>query len=91
MAGILTYNLSHVSGPALVLSVVFLANQCGTRGTSKPQVRVDNEQPPELRELLRQGNAFYRTGEYLRAIQIYDSGYQEAKRRGSDAIRSSDS
>jgi CHAT domain-containing protein/tetratricopeptide (TPR) repeat protein len=83
MAGILTYNLSHVSAPALVLSVVLLANQCGTRGASKPNVRADNEQPAALRELLHQGNTFYRSGEYLRAIQIYDSGYQEAKRLGS--------
>ena len=82
MAGILTYNLSHVAGPALVLSVVLLANQCGTRGTSKPTVRVDNE-PPELLELRRQGNTFFRSGQYLRAIQIYESGYQDARRRGS--------
>ena len=80
MAGILTYNLSH--GPALVLSVVLLANQCGTRGTSKPTVRVDKE-PPELRDLRSQGNKLYLSGQHLRAIQIYESGYQEATRRGS--------
>ena len=83
MAGILTYNLSHVSAPALVLSVVLLASQCGTRGASKTNVRADHEQPPELRELLHQGNAFYHSGEYLRAIEIYDGGYREAKRRGA--------
>ena len=33
--------------------------------------------------MLRQGNGLYRSGEHLRAIQIYESGYQEAKRRGS--------
>ena len=30
-----------------------------------------------------QGNTFFRSGQYLRAIQIYESGYQEARRRGS--------
>jgi CHAT domain-containing protein/tetratricopeptide (TPR) repeat protein len=83
MADILTSNLSHVSVPPLALSLVLLAVQCGTRSASNPKVRADSEQPPELRELLHQGNGFYRSGEYLRAIQIYESGYKEAKRRGS--------
>src|SRR5450755_449475 len=83
MADILTSNLSHVSVPPLALSLVLLAVQCGTRSASNPKVRADSEQPPELRELLHQGNGFYRSGEYLRAIQIYENGYKEAKRRGS--------
>jgi tetratricopeptide (TPR) repeat protein len=83
MADILTSHLSHVSAPALVLSLFLLVVQCGTRGGSSPTVRAENEQPPELRELLHQGNAFYRSGEYLRAIQIYEDGYREAKRRNS--------
>ena len=75
--------------PALVLSTVFLIVQWDACGVSKPKARADNEQPSELRELLHQGNTFFRSGEYLRAIQIYENGYKEAKRRGSvqSAIR----
>jgi CHAT domain-containing protein/tetratricopeptide (TPR) repeat protein len=83
MADILTSNLSHVSAPALVLSLALLVVQHGAGGVASPRVRPDNQQPPELREMLHHGNAFFRSGEYLRAIQIYDSGYKEAKRRGS--------
>jgi CHAT domain-containing protein/tetratricopeptide (TPR) repeat protein len=82
MAGILTYNLSHVSAPALVISVLLLAVQCGPHPRSIPNAHADKEPPPELRNLLRRGNAYYRSGEYLRAIQIYESGYREATRLG---------
>ncbi len=82
MAEILTSNLSHVSAPALILSLLLLI-QCGPHNAPNPKVRAESEQPPELRELLRQGNGFYRSGEYLQAIQIYEKGYNEAKRLGS--------
>ena len=83
MAEILTSNLSHVSAPALMLSLLLLLVQCGPHSTPNTKVRVESEQPAELRELLRQGNGFYRSGEYLQAIQIYEKGYSEAKRLGS--------
>ena len=82
MAEILTSNLSHVSAPALMLSLLLLV-QCGPHNAPNTKVRAESEQPPELRELLRQGNGFYRSGEYLQAIQIYEKGYSEAKRLGS--------
>jgi CHAT domain-containing protein/tetratricopeptide (TPR) repeat protein len=82
MAEILTANLSHVSAPALMLSLLLLI-QCGPRNAPNTKVRTDNEQPVELRELLHEGNGLYRSGEYLRAIQIYESGYDKAKRLGS--------
>ena len=83
MAEILTSNLSHVSSPALMLSLILLLAQCGPHNTPNTKVRAESEQPAELRELLRQGNAFYRSGEYLQAIPIYQKGYTEAKRLGS--------
>ena len=83
MADIRTLNLSHMSAQALVLSLLLLTVQCGGRAASSHKVTADKEQPAELRDLLHQGNAFYRTGEYLRAIRIYETGYEEAKRRGS--------
>src|SRR5215472_16869665 len=83
MADILTLNSSRLFRPALVLSSLLLVVQFGSRGVSSPRVRADNEEPRELLETLHQGNAFFRSGEYLRAIRIYEGGYQEAKRRGS--------
>src|SRR5260370_18556335 len=83
MADIRTLNLSHVSAPALLLSLVLVTVQCGNRAASSHKVTADKEQPAELRDLLHQGNGFFRSGEYIRAIQIYESGYAEARRRGS--------
>ncbi len=75
--------MSHMSAPALLLSLLLLTVQCGNRAVSSHKVTTDKEQPAELRDLLHQGNGFFRSGEYLRAIQIYERGYEEAKRRGS--------
>ena len=83
MADIRTSNLSHLFAPALLLSLVLLTVHCGNRAASSHKVTADKEQSAELRDLLHQGNGFYRSGEYIRAIQIYESGYAEAKRRGS--------
>jgi CHAT domain-containing protein/tetratricopeptide (TPR) repeat protein len=83
MAEILTSNLSHVSSPALMLSLLLLLVQCGPNNSPNTKVRAESEPPAELRELLRQGNGFYRSGEYLQAIPIYQKGYTEAKRLGN--------
>jgi CHAT domain-containing protein len=72
-----------MSASALVLSLLLLTVQCGGRAASSHKVTADKEQPAELRDLLHQGNGFFRTGEYIRAIRIYETGYEEAKRRGS--------
>jgi tetratricopeptide (TPR) repeat protein len=83
MAKILTSNLSHVSALALMLGFLLLIVQCGPSKAPTTKVQTETAQPPELRELLHQGNGFYRSGEYLRAIRIYEKGYAEAKRLGS--------
>ena len=83
MADILTVNSSRLFRPALLLSSLLLVVQCGGRGVASTRLRAENEEPRDLLELRHQGNAFFRSGEYLRAIRIYESGYQEAKRRGS--------
>jgi CHAT domain-containing protein/tetratricopeptide (TPR) repeat protein len=74
---------SHAIAPALILTVVVMIVQSGTRGVSNPKLRVDHEESPKLRELRRQGNVLFRAGEYLRAIRTYENGYEEAKRSGS--------
>jgi tetratricopeptide (TPR) repeat protein len=83
MADIRTSNSSHVSAPALLLSLVLLTVQCGNHAVPSHKVTADKEQPAELRDLLHEGNGFFRSGEYIRAIQVYENGYAEAKRRGS--------
>jgi CHAT domain-containing protein/tetratricopeptide (TPR) repeat protein len=83
MADILASDLSHVSAPALSLSLVLLVIQAGGCAVSNSKPRAESEPPPQLRELLRQGNAFYRSGEYVRAVQTYQAGYQEARRLGN--------
>jgi CHAT domain-containing protein/tetratricopeptide (TPR) repeat protein len=63
----------------IVLSVV----QCGTRTASNHRIQSNDDEPPELRELRRQGNALLRASQYPQAISIYENGYQEARRRRS--------
>jgi CHAT domain-containing protein/tetratricopeptide (TPR) repeat protein len=41
-----------------------------------------NQESGELRELRGQGNALFRAGQYLRALVIYQQGYQSAGQRG---------
>ena len=74
---------SHAIAPALILTVVVMIVQSGTRSVSNPKLRVDHEESPELRELRHQGNDLFRAGEYLQAIRIYENGYAEAKRSGN--------
>src|SRR5260370_14743554 len=72
-----------MSATELLQRLLLLTVRCGNRGVWSHKVTTDKEQPAELRDLLHQGNGFFRSGEYVRAIQIYERGYEEAKRRGS--------
>ena len=44
------------------------------------------KEPPELRDLLDRGHAAYNAGEYRRAIQTYQAGYEKATRSGSRGL-----
>jgi CHAT domain-containing protein len=55
---------------------------CRARRASNPSSALEYREIPELRELRRQGNILFRAGSYLKAIETYESGYQEATRRG---------
>jgi CHAT domain-containing protein/tetratricopeptide (TPR) repeat protein len=68
-----------IASLTMVLSVV----QCGTRTASNPRIQGNDDEPPELRELRRQGNALLRGSQYPQAISIYENGYREARRRRS--------
>ena len=68
-----------IASLAIVLSLV----QCSTRSLSNPKIRGNDDEPPELHELRRQGNALLRASQYPQAISIYENGYQEALRRRS--------
>jgi len=46
-------------------------------------MQADLEESPRLRHLRHQGNDLFRAGEYLRAIRVYENGYEEAKRSGN--------
>jgi CHAT domain-containing protein len=81
-ADILAVKSSHAIAPALILSLALPTFQCRVRGVSIPRVQAENE-PPELYDLRGQANALYRAGKYLQAIRIYETGYEEAKRRRS--------
>lgn len=74
---------SQSLAPALILTVLLLFVQSSTRGVSHPRIRVDKEEAPELIKLRREGNALFRRGEYIRAIQTYEKGYGEARLRGN--------
>ena len=65
------------------LTILLALVQCSTRSLSNSRIRADDDEPPELRELRRQGNALLRASQYPRAISIYENGYQEAKLLGS--------
>jgi CHAT domain-containing protein/Flp pilus assembly protein TadD len=70
-----------------VMLLMFMAlplggDLCRARHTSGPSIALEHQEIPELRELRRQGNILFRAGDYLKAIQTYESGYQEATRRG---------
>src|ERR1700676_5446152 len=68
-----------IASLTIVLSVV----QCGTRTASNPRIHGNDGEPPELRELRRQGNALLRASHYAQAISIYENGYREAQHRRS--------
>ena len=71
------------------LTMLFTVVQCGTRSVSNPRIPSNEEEPPELRELRRQGNALLRSSHYSQAISIYENGYREAqsRKRPGSAIR----
>src|SRR5204863_7693736 len=71
---------NHAIVAALILTIVLIIVQSGTRGVSNAKMRAGNEESPRLRELRRQGNILFRAGEYVRAIRAYENGYEEAKR-----------
>jgi CHAT domain-containing protein len=50
---------------------------------SKPKIQADNEEAPELRSLRHLGNKLFRAGDYLRAIGLYQTGYEQANHRGN--------
>jgi CHAT domain-containing protein/tetratricopeptide (TPR) repeat protein len=57
--------------------------QCSRRSVSTPDKRGADEEPPDLFELRHRGNTLLHAGQYQRAISIYESGYDEARRRGN--------
>jgi CHAT domain-containing protein len=74
---------SHVIAPLLILTLVLLGVQSSTRGPSNPQIRADPEEEAQLRELRRKGNVLFRDGQYLRAVGLYEKGYQKARHAGN--------
>lgn len=52
------------------------------RGANHSSIALEPQEIPELRDLRRQGNILFRSGEYLKAARTYESGYQEAIREG---------
>jgi CHAT domain-containing protein len=77
-------NVRHVtSGLLLILMALPLAGDlCRARHASNPSIALEHQEIPELRELRSQGNILFRAGSYVKAIETYESGYQEATRRG---------
>src|SRR5262249_21035508 len=67
---------------ATVPVVGLLMIQSGSRATLSPATPAPPDEGNALRDLRGQGNALFHKGEYLRAIQIYESGYREAKNGG---------
>jgi len=53
-----------------------------TRHARDPSIALEHREIPELLELRRQGNILYGAGDYLKAVETYESGYREATRRG---------
>src|SRR5690349_2202656 len=68
---------------AIASLIVFSLVQCSTRSPSNSRTRRNDDEAPELHELRLQGNALLRASQYPKAINIYENGYTEAKRRGS--------
>ncbi len=73
----------HAVAPALILTLVLLVVQGWSGGVPEPKAPPGGEEAPELRKLKNEGNSFYRAGQYLHAIQLYQRGYRESQRRGS--------
>ena len=69
--------------PGLALTILLFGVQSSTGEHSRLSKRSDKREAPELVQLRREGNALFRRGQYLRAIDTYERGYQEAKRKGN--------
>jgi CHAT domain-containing protein len=68
----------------LLLTVLLLTGDPCRRGGpfNAPPIAFEQQEIPHLLEVRSQGNVLFRAGDYLKAIQTYESGYQEAIRRG---------
>src|SRR5579862_5812610 len=67
---------------AVVVTLGLVTAQSGSRGDLKPKTPAAVDEIPELKEVRAKANDLFRAGEYLSAIQLYQEGYEEAKRRG---------
>jgi CHAT domain-containing protein/tetratricopeptide (TPR) repeat protein len=76
---------------ALALLCVLLPSRCVEPGRAEgaPAGRMEREEPSEFRNLRQQGNDLFRAGAYLKAVAIYEAGYQQADAQGAhkSAIR----
>jgi tetratricopeptide (TPR) repeat protein len=66
----------------VIVALGLVTAQSGSRSDSKPKTPAAGDEIPELSEVRAKANALFRAGEYLSAIQLYQEGYEEAKRRG---------
>jgi CHAT domain-containing protein len=64
-----------VALPLLGLMLLCLAGCADARRTASDQ------EPVEIHRLLLQGKAFFQAGQYARASEIYEKGYEEASRQ----------
>jgi CHAT domain-containing protein len=76
-------NRANLISLALMCATVTAWMACrapvSSRSTSPDQARA--EVPADLRDLRLSGNKLYGSGQYLQAIRIYESGYEQAMRR----------
>jgi CHAT domain-containing protein/tetratricopeptide (TPR) repeat protein len=78
-------NVKHaISALLLMLMALPLAGDLcpSARPAGDLSISLKHQENPQLRDLRRQGNLLFQAGEYSKAIQTYESGYQEATGRG---------
>jgi CHAT domain-containing protein/tetratricopeptide (TPR) repeat protein len=69
--------------PALtVATLLFVIQPSSSVSLRHPPTDSDHKEVPELVKLRGDGNALFRRGEYMRAIEAYQRGYAEAKHFG---------
>jgi CHAT domain-containing protein len=71
---------------AVILTLVLVTVQSGTKGAPKPNIPATREEPPDLSRLKTKGNTLFLAGDYRTAIQTYQQGYEEATRRSLPRI-----